>query len=110
MGGGPHPRSPTSQQLACFLRPRRLPPAPSPALLMRGHQALSVNCPLGLEVVGGIGSRPQASEAWWAGEGMARWWAEADWPASGSWAMARKLPKDVGPPSGLGVLAPNHPR
>lgn len=36
MGGGPHPRSPTSQQLACLLRPHRLPPAPSPALLMRG--------------------------------------------------------------------------
>lgn len=70
MGGGPHPRSPTSPQLACFLRPHRLPPAPSPARLRRGHQALSVNCPLGLEVVGGMGADPRLRRP--GGPGKAR--------------------------------------
>ena len=89
-GGGPHPRSPTSQQLACFLRPHRLPPAPSPALLMRGHQALSVNCPLGLGVVAGMGAdpglrRPGGPGKAWPGGGQ----RQIGWPlGAGPWLVS----------------------
>ena len=89
-GGGPHPRSPTSQQLSCFLRPHRLPPAPSPALLMRGHQALSVNCPLGLRVVGGMGADPGLRRP--GGPGKARPGGEqrqTGWPlGAGPWLVS----------------------
>lgn len=99
-GGSLHPRSPTSQQLA------RFPPSVQAAIPCPsgagGCQGLSVTCLSGWE--------------WWVGwepipgfKGLlSGWWTEL--AVGRGRLVGPKLPRDGGPPPGLWVLAPNHPR
>lgn len=91
VGAAPTPApQPLSSSPASSAHTGCLPPAPSPALLKRGHQALSVHCPLGLGVVAGIGADPRL----WRPGGPGKAWPgggqrQIGWPlGAGPWLVS----------------------